>query len=198
MIDIQTLQKALLLRGYKLFDDDSKPYNLNLIGVRSNDLTPNVFNDWFCVMWKFEGNWNLNVFKCTTDPGLYWLEKPMNEHGTAILKEGQHRGMWTRGMHQGKYPALVQAEPVTVIRDYNRDNKLDFDLGRLDAGLFGINGHRANSKWESIQVDKWSAGCQVLSNPQEFDQLITLCDESRKHWGNSFTYTLLSENDLNL
>ena len=111
MITIQNIQKALLKKGYNLFEDDSKNYNLNLVGIRSKDETPNTFNDWFTVFWKYQGEWFFYVFKCTTDPGLYWLNHPMNKLGTGILKEGQYHGMWARDLHQGRYMALKQVKP---------------------------------------------------------------------------------------
>ena len=120
----------------------------------------------------------------------------MNKLGTGILKEGQYPGMWAQGLHQGKYTALKQVKPCTLIRDNNKDSKLDFNSGREEKGIFGINGHRANAKRESIQVDKWSAACQVLANPFDFDWVMETCEESAEIWGNSFTYTLINEKDL--
>lgn len=195
-ITIDNLISALSNKDYLLFEDDSKPFNLNLIGVRSADMTVNKFNDFFCVLWRYKGKWNLDVYECTTDPGLYWLNNPMMKKGTAILKEGQYKGMWAIHLHRGIYEALTQVKPVTVIRDYNRDNKLDINSGFEEKGLFGINGHRANEKYKSIQVDKWSAGCQVISSPDNYKELIYVCKESIKFWGNSFTYTLINERDL--
>ena len=120
----------------------------------------------------------------------------MNVKGTAILKEGQYRSCWKIGKHQGKYTALVQRKPVTVIRDADRDAEYDYDSGVAEKGLFGINIHRSNSKRESTQVDKWSAGCQVFANPWEYDVFIKICEESADIFGNSFSYTLINEEDL--
>ena len=133
------------------------------------------------------------IFPITTDPGLYWRENPMNLKGTAVLKEGQYRGMWKIGKHQGKYEALKQVKPCTVLRDANKDGKIDF-TGEEDTGLFGINHHRAGS--HSTRVDKWSAGCQVQPNRTLYDIEMALFKASAKEWGNSFTYTLIHERDL--
>jgi hypothetical protein len=196
LVTIDGLLESMDNMNYTVFKDDSKPFNLNLIGIRSKDMTPNTFNDLFCILWKYEGEWNLLKYECTTDPGLYWLKNPMMDKGTAILKEGQYFGMWELDYHKGLYEALKQVGLVTVIRDANRDGKLDMSTGIEETGRFGINGHRANAKYESIQVDKWSAACQVLCNPDNFNNLIYLCKESAKFWGNSFTYTLLNESNL--
>src|SRR5690606_33549955 len=98
-------------------------------------------------------------FPCTTDPGIFYRKNPASVNGTAILPAGQHSGLWQVGKHQGKYDALVQRAPVTVIRDRNADAALDF-TDQLDTGMFGINCHRATEQGTSAQVDRWSAGCQ--------------------------------------
>lgn len=198
-MNLQTNQliKALKLKDYAVFENDSKPLNLNIIGIRASDNTSNVFNDMIAMIWKYRGNWSMASFPCTTDPGLYWLKNyPDNLVGTAILKEGQYRGSHQIGKHKGQYEALTQKANVTVIRDADRDKELDYDNGVEDTGIFGINIHRANSKQESTQVDKWSAGCQVIADPHCYDVFMAICKEAVEIWGNSFTYTLIGENDI--
>ena len=53
-----------------------------------------------------------------------------------------------------------------------------------------FNPNRANPKWTSKFIDKWSAGCQVLNNPADFKLLIEACEASHL---TKFTYTLLRE-----
>lgn len=187
------LQTAMIRKGYRFFD--SGDYNLNLIGIRTADDSANTFNDHLAVAFRFDGVPHCLVFPCTTDPGLYWRTTPANVAGTAIVVPGQYPGMWKLGLHQGKYPALVQRGQVRVYRDNNLDQVLDFDAP-TESGLFGINCHRANAHQESHQVDRWSAGCQVLANPKDFELLLALCDRAAESWGDSFTYTLLEESDL--
>ena len=191
-IEIPHIIKVLKSKDYLVFEDDSKNFNLNIVGIRTNDDTSNKFNDWMVIFWKFGGFWNNMIFPITTDPGIYWREHPMNVKGTAILKEGQHRGMWKVGTHKG-YPALQQHKPCTVIRDSDMDKVLDFD-GSEDVGLFGINHHKAGN--ESTQVDKWSAGCQVQPTSALWHIEMEIFKEAAASWGNSFTYTLIHENDL--
>ena len=117
----------------------------------------------------------------------------MSVNGTAILKAGQYRGSHKLGQHRGQYDALVQHRPVTVYRDTNKDDVFDMEPDTESSGYFGINIHRSNSSRESTQVDKWSAGCQVFANPNEYAMIIELCKRSARDWGNSFTYTLIEE-----
>lgn len=196
MSDFMQVIDAVKKLGHKVFEEDSKPFNLNLIAVRSSDATPDVFNDDFYIIWKYDGRWNALNFKCTTEAGLYYLKHPMNPKGTAIIKPGQYPGMWELGLHQGKYQVLVQKRPATVIRDFNRDDTFDYNSGREEVGLYGLNCHRSNANIESILVNKWSAGCQVLANPDEYKILMRLCEYASHYWGNSFTFTLITESDL--
>lgn len=182
-------------RGYKVFQNESG-FDLNIVGIRSATIQANRFDDSIAVFYRMHGQWVFNAFQCTTDPGAYWLENPMSKLGTAILKEGRYRRAFMIGMHRGEYEALVQQVPLTVIRDANRDDVLDLDSGVEEVGMFGINVHRASAARQSIQVDKWSAGCQVFCDPYQFEFFMQLCRAGRAAFGNSFTYTLLNEKDF--
>jgi hypothetical protein len=183
-------------KGYTIFEQDTKPFNLNIIGVRANDPQADVFNDRFHICWKYRGQWTDFNFPVTCDAGLYWLNNPMSKMGTAIVKEGQYKGLWKTGLHRGRYFALVQKNPVTLIRDYDKDGELDYDSGRIEEGMFGINHHRANANKESVKIGKWSAGCVVNPHPRIFEIEMEIFREAAQIWGDSFTFTLLKESDL--
>ncbi len=186
------LLAALMGRGYRVF---TRPFELNVIGIRSRNAAPNTFNDRLVVLYKDGGgNWQLQQFAATTDPGSFWLKNPLSPQGTAILKEGQYLRSHILGLHRSKYMALVQRGPVTVIRDVKRDGTLDFS-GREDTGVFGINIHRALQEGTTRYIDKFSAGCQVLANANDFNTLMSLCQKHQELYGNSFSYTLLHETD---
>lgn len=192
----EIIYKALKFKCYQIFEADNKPYNLNIIGVRNNNRKPNSFDDWIVVMWKYKGQWSFKSYQATTDPGLYYLWHPSSPSGTAILKEDQYFRTFKLGLHKGKYKALVQAKPLTVIRDYNRDRFLDFSSGKEETGMFGINIHCAKLLGSTINVNQWSAGCQVFANSEEYKEFISICEKSKKFWGNNFSYTLLNFTDL--
>ena len=68
----------------------------------------------------------------------------------------------------------------------------------IHEGIYGINIHRA-TKWEgkkSTQIDKWSAGCQVIAANDDFRAFMKIAYISEKYWGNSFTYTLIESKDI--
>ena len=179
--------------GYTVFKTGA--YNLNLIGVRSPQTTANDFDDtMYCVYRDSSEKWIELSFPITTDPGKYWLLNPGRVSGTAILVSGQYRGTWKLGLHRGKYEALVQTGgKVEVYRDADKDDILEHDPEDIEQGYFGINIHRASSVRTSSDVDRWSAGCQVFANPNDYRLFIELCKISADIYGDSFSYTLLED-----
>lgn len=192
-LSVESVVRVMRDKGYVVFSDDRKRYNLNLFGVRSKG-DANSFDDYVGVMYPASSRWELFLFSATTDPGTYWRNHPMNVDGTAILKPGQYRGAYKVGKHRG-YRALEQVGDVTVYRDDDRDDELDVGLVE-QTGVFKINIHRAHQTHTSSVVNRWSAGCQVIADPIHFDFLMRLCTEAAHVWGNRFTYTLLEESDF--
>lgn len=186
------LKQLALKKGYKFFDNGE--YNLNLIGIRNKDLQSNNFNDKFIVAYKVQGKEFVHVFDCTTDPGIFYRENPANVLGTGWMKPGQYSGLWKVGMHQGKYRALVQNRAVALYRDNDKDKLLE--LGNVEVGINGVNCHHASATGKSINVDKWSAACQVIADIKDFEKLMSLVDLALPIHGSTFTYTLYDEVDL--
>jgi len=182
---------AMEAKGHRIYRGGR--HDLNIVGIRSA-AHPNRFDDLITVFSRHQ-DWLFWVFPATTDPGAYYLERPVNGEGTAILAPGQYRSAYAIGKHRGQYDALIQVRPVTVFRDKNRDRRVDTD--QLTAtGLYGINIHRAMRDGEAENVDRFSAGCQVIQNPADFDILMAMARAGADAYGNAFTYTLLDEVDL--
>lgn len=198
-----TLQQVIdTMRGlnYRVFDGRDRSgrernYDLNIFGVRSTSARPGAFDDWIGVFWMNWdiGTWEFHVWQGTTDPGTYWLNRPLNVSGTAILVEGQYQSTYQIGLHRNKYEALIQCKPVRVYRDDDRDEILDMMPDTVQRGLFGINIHRASADFRVTKVGKWSAGCQVIADPRDFAQFMDLCALAEDEWGPTFTYTLLTQ-----
>jgi hypothetical protein len=180
--------------GYLLY---TRPYELNIVGLRSKSIASNSFDDEINVFYKRQdGKWNYHIYPATTDPGTFWLNNPMYPGGTAILAQGQYVNAYGIGTHKGLYTALQQVKPVTVIRDYDRDSFLDFYNGRKEKGLLGIDIHRAESKGTTKYINQYSAGCQVFQNAQDFEEFMELCEKQNQLYGNFFTYTLIDFRSL--
>ena len=85
-----------------------------------------------------------------------------------------------------------------MYRDNNRDDLYNLNQENLDIGLFGINIHRAtkHAGKKSSQIDKWSAGCQVIASNDDWTKFMKIMRKSRDTWSNSFTYTLIQSKDI--
>jgi hypothetical protein len=194
-LQIELIKKVLAKKNYLFFENGQ--FNLNLIGIRTKGTTAGKYDDYMVAIYKDKmDKWVLKHWNITTDAGTHWLKNPMNRKGTALLVPNQYRGCWTIGLHQGKYKALTQFKPVKVYRDSNKDLILDYNASTIDEGMFGINIHRSNPVKESVVNEKWSAGCQVFADPQDFSEFLILIDESARRYGDKFTYTLITENDF--
>ena len=181
--------------GYTI---DKRPNKLNIIGVRNSTATSQDKFDDLIAYFTYDNNGKLigRVVSGTTDPSTYFLKSPMNLKGAAILKSGQYKDTYQLGLHRGKYEALVQRKPVTVIRDADRNSLINY-FAPTQTGLFGINIHKAQkgkNNEDIIGLD--SAGCQVFRNIRDFEDMMQLARISKNKYGNSFTYTLLDDRDL--
>ena len=191
-------EKLFKRKGYAYFTNGR--YNLNIIGVRrkvhDNEIT-DKFDDYLVLIYKTQNREVRRLYSITTEPGYYYMVKQLlNKKGTAILVPGQYRGCWQIGKHKGKYKALVQVKPVKVYRDANKDKVYNMNPKTIDTGVFGINIHRSKEFGSSDKIDRWSAGCQVFKIAEEFKSFMKICEEQSKLYGNSFTYTLINEEDM--
>lgn len=189
VLTFEEVLDAVRAAGHTVFNRGD--YNVNMVALRSPSTAINVFDDRMALAYRVSGQWKLDLFPCTTDPGRYHLQNPSNINGTAILIPGQYRSMYTTGLHGGKYPAICQRDdrPVKVWRDRNKDNTLDRGGKVFDA--YGINVHRANAALPSQLVEKWSAGCMVIQDPRHFDQALRVFNMAVLNYGPFQTLTLL-------
>jgi hypothetical protein len=142
------------------------------------------YNDTLCVFGTA-----LECFRATVDPGATWTRNPSNPRGAAHLINGRWFYQW--GTHRGRR-ALVQAAPVTVRRDRDRDGE-DEGGEPLDTGWFGVNVHPGGT---APTVGAWSAGCQVLWggwSGQPWRRFVQLLEASKQ---SCFDYYLVDASGL--
>lgn len=195
----KSIEEIMARKGYAYFKKGN--YNLNLIGIRSDqgNKVTNKFDDFLLVLYYVDGVLHKKIYSITTEPGLYYMKNKLgNPKGTAILVPNQYRATWMIAKHNGKYNALCQRKPVSVYRDGNKDMVYNLEPKTIDTGLFGINIHRSNPYSTTTNINDFSAGCQVFASPKDFKEFMELCEKQRTLYGNTFTYTLLDEKDLNL
>ena len=185
-----TVKAAVLKAGFKFFTGE---FNLNMIGIRTKNRAVDNWDDFFVLCWQEKGVnkiWINDLF--TTDPGIKYMQKKLlNPKGCAILVRGQYKGVWQEGLHQGKYTAFRQVEPVKVYRDRNQNNIMDFEPKTIQEGMFGINQHHG---YDTKNVDGNSAGCQVHRYKKDLSYVLSMAKKNVAAGnGDTFTYTLLEE-----
>jgi hypothetical protein len=203
LYSLEQIKRTVDHKNYKWFNDSqNKGYDVNIVGVRNSDTNNKVtnrFDDILTLSYKDDkGVWCYHEFDCTTDPGTHWVDNLLNPNGVAILVPNQYRGSHMIRKHQGRYEALCQKKAVKVYRDNNRDDIYNLNTENIDEGIFGINIHRATkyAGKKSTQIDKWSAGCQVIASNDDWTFFMKIMRKARDIWGNSFSYTLLESKEI--
>lgn len=169
-------------------------YYANVFGIRANTQATNTFDDIVGILRINHGNsWEALLCDATTDPGLYYLEHPMNVKGTAIVMPGQYIGSHKTGLHKGDN-ALIQCGTLRVWRDRNKDAVYDY-TNPQDAINTGIDIHHAGLA--STIVGNWSAGCLVVARRTEFDSfMFQIAEHLTAGFEDLFDLTLFEENDF--
>lgn len=181
----------------------------NIVGIRNSlsvkNQYQNRFTDLIAVMGP-EAKKQVSIYKATTTPGIaflylpfrnWWmasaLKETINPDGLAILQPGVYS--YKIGSHQGKYQALLQEKgKVGRIQPVERPEDLKFSTftpPKTEEGNFGLNIHKAGKDTPSI--DSWSAGCQVLKQSDDFDDLM---GKVRNSGQSAFKYALINSSDL--
>ena len=175
----------------------TKPYDMNLGGIRTKDNKSEKFNDYLFMFYhNAKGEVLGHIENGTTDAGLYYRLNPINTDGTAIIQHSvQHRSCYTymeKGGHKGQ-EAFRQTGLMKYWRDADRDEYLEFD-GKEFTAIFNTNGHDMGTVGNN--VGKWSAGCwgSTQSVMDEFYKLAKL--QKRSGFGDKFSFTMLHENDF--
>jgi len=183
--------KELLARVKELKSFKEIPKGYWLLGVRSNEDTPNKFDD---KIYLFKGEEFIIVASATTNPGTPTLKQfeKVNKAGAGVLKSDVwYYNLWKYGKHNGKVGALLQiGNTVQVYRDTDKDEKAE-EQGDLQTGYFGINFHPNTydlSEPSGTNIGWWSAGCQVVNDVNKYKIMIKLLKTEK-----SVSYCLLKE-----
>jgi hypothetical protein len=199
---IDKIIKIVQSGGGKVFENEGF---INFCGVRNN-ATNDTFNDTLYIYWKEGG-----IFKCvktsgfTTKPGKASVQKPFNNKGCAIVKEGWHPGVWHIGMHKpdskNGHMALRQSanitKPITITRDNTQKGQTgDYYLrvyeNTTEVGFPSTNMHRSNVP-NSVTVGEWSAGCQVFKYEAEFAEMLEMAKNAESKGQKLFSYFLTNQ-----
>lgn len=193
---VTALHRTWLAQDYRWFDRGD--YNLNIFGIRHPDPKLGVLNDWIGVAYKVRGEWIVDLFAGSMDPGPHYekhqVAQAKRAGGVAIIQLGQYRGAYVLGTHFG-YPALVQGGGrVRVHRDGNIDGVADW-YAPTQFGRFGINFHPVAKKnlLSGDVFHRGSAGCQVFASIDAHNKIwLPIIRKAVRAHSNSFTYTAIS------
>ena len=188
------LEMYALLRGLwtqKGWPVWTKPYDLNVFGIRNAVRTTDTWDDVFGVFYTdSDGVHHVDRFVASTDPGGYYLQNPMTSFGTIVLEPGYHRGMWRLGTHTG-YPALQQVGTITYRRDNDRDLVIESDGLLITSSGNGVNGHHG---YDAATVGRNSAGCQVMRMKKALARVLELLKRQiAAGHGDKVSYGLVDE-----
>ena len=122
-----------------------------------NENAPNQFNDSRFLVEVNPTPRLIGAWEASIEPGNHYTKQPMNSDGAAHIQvPGQYKA-WRIGKHKGREIALVQVAPVNIVRDYNRNSKVD----KGDKKEYSIIGANQHSGSDQKFVDNASAGCPV-------------------------------------
>lgn len=207
--------------GYPVFTGED---NVNLWGIRMGVDSPqdlpkidDKWNDYIGCSWQdANGYWHERVFAGTTDPGVKYIDRPLNANGTAVLVPDHYPSAYVLGEHKGR-PALVQRGRSGVRiwrldRDGLREKGAFTGWGPRNrsgrerqfewqtyVGWFGLNIHDGVGAGDLI--GPFSAGCQVIpgqraDNSAQLNDILEVCRRSERRYGKYFSYTLMTEGQV--
>lgn len=183
-LSLEQIKEMFKNKNYKFHENGD--YNVNVFSIRTSNKITNKFDDVFYCVYKVNNEWQIESWECTNNSGYTYTKELLSNKGVAILKAGQWK--YKLGLHKGK-EGFVQAEPVTVWRDSNKDYVIN--KNNTETGWFGINIHRAGK--DSTNVDGWSAGCTVFKREKDFLEFLNIMKISIEKYGDTFTYTVFEK-----
>lgn len=176
----------------KLYTNHGYPFDskaINVFGIRCKNLVPDKFDDTLGICFPDK---QIIAVSGTTDPGRSWLSKDGNVDGVFILKPGFYKNCWHKGLHHGKYKALVQFGDGIFkgYRDNDKDGNLDL-TGKEWDNVKGLNFHTTRWDVQVQRVGDFSAGCQVTEVAKEYDKI--MIEQIYNSTQSIFSYALFDE-----
>lgn len=218
--DIEVLLEVLRHKKYKIF---TRPYEVNSIGVRyqyPGQEYSDKFKDRMYALWKDKnGQWKMKYWAISTIPGKLPSKSDRAKYktlkdavgpgrgGLGILKPAQFIDVFYMDYHKGSSKdarAMKTKGKQLCYRDTNYGSaKITYsseDKSNKSGGAnFAMYIHKAYSSGagkNTYGVQSWSEGCQVFQDPKCLNQYFDLCEVHKGKYGNSFSYSLITSNDV--
>lgn len=194
--------------GYEVY---SRPSEMNIIGIRyqlPGDPYSNKFMDKLYIIYKNDqGALKAHWWPISTIPGKYGgkengkalhkdLQSMKARGGLGILKEAQYKNSWKIDNYKGEKCLRPGSQKFYRDVNYGVDKITYSKSGEGSAGMLIHKAfNRAQGK-NTYGVYNWSEGCQVIPSPTDLDQIFSLLEIHKGKYGNKFTYTLITKNDV--
>lgn len=145
------------------------------------------------------------LMRGTTNPGKFYIENPLNKEGAFQLGYGYHSKIWAVDKHKGKYEALCNrwfkgCKKTRGWRDTNKTFTFEESQDKVVSGHFGVNLHRMSKHYLVNNIEKYSAGCQVVWDGLDFDKLMSMIKSSDMYLKNPlptlFSYYLFRKEEM--
>ena len=191
----KNILRYMLEQGYWIA---RSPGMYNVVYVEGIDSTGNLndnkideWNDRRIIIQIEEGG-NPRIIlnsQATTQPGLSFIQNPINPNGAANIAFGQYKA-WGMGYLREKIPALVQRAPLRIYRDKNKNGIRDIE-DFLEVGISSLYQAAFSSTKIPSNVQRQSAGDLVGRDyKQHIDFISTLKNDIR--YKEESTYRFIS------
>jgi len=141
----------------------------------------------------------INPYQITTVPSLaYYGKKPMNPKGVGIKLPGDTLYILQESsLGSGtKYKMMVEAEKIKVGRYPIGVTKFEtYKPAETYTENCGMQIHRSSTKGVGVCIGPWSAGCQVFSDYQEWNEFISKAEKESMN-ASKFLYGLIQLDDI--
>jgi hypothetical protein len=116
--------------------------------------------------------------------------------GLGILQPAQYKNSWTIGDYHGE--KCLRPGKQKFYRDTNTGvDKITYSKsGEGNAGMLIHKAFNRSQGKNTYGVNNWSEGCQVIQSPTDLDQIFGLLEKHKGKYGNKFTYTLITRNNV--
>jgi len=139
--------------------------------------------------------WEYVQLEGSTGAGLYYASQPDFTYGTALLKEGFYPNCYALGLYKGIYESLLQVEPMDYDVKGIQNGKLSMG-GETERGIIDAHIHLAHDAQTFRNVGAYSSACQIVSNPLEFNQMMSVCKYFAMKEKRRFSYALFTLKDV--
>ena len=182
---LSKIKQLLKQRAYRLLE---RPYELNMIALRSKQSKPGMFAYEIHLLYKDTQRWHYHLYKACTDPGSFCPKEQADTFH--MLKAGQYENSFELTEQQG-IKKLIANKALPVLTGYQRENYFDFTQTPIEQHLEQIEILPAERNKNLLSIPAQGIATQVFRNQSDYEQMLKLAEVHIKYYGNHLSYTLI-------